>query len=100
MSSRSVSGWYRSDANVLSYLKNDPSYEFIGEVILKINIVQAEKIKAEVYVNQDKSLSDLQTLIKHSFLLYFPRELLMNFLNINIKCVLHMVYSTVQYSML
>ena len=30
---------YRSDANVLSYLKNDPSYEFIGEVILKINIV-------------------------------------------------------------
>jgi hypothetical protein len=50
---------YRSDANVLSY----------------------EKIKAEVYVNQDKSLSDLQTLIKHSFLLYFPRELLMNFLN-------------------
>jgi hypothetical protein len=30
---------YRSDANVLSYLKNDPSYEFIGEIILKINIV-------------------------------------------------------------
>ena len=67
---------YRSDANVLSYLKNDPSYEFIGEVIFKINIVKAEKIKAKVYVNQDKSLSDLQTLIKHSFLLYFPRELL------------------------
>jgi hypothetical protein len=37
-------------------------------------------IKAEVYVNQDKSVSDLQTLIKHSFLLYFPRELLMNYL--------------------
>ena len=56
----------------------------IGEVILKINIVyiKAEKIKAEVYVNQDKSLFDLQTLIKHSFLLYFPRELLMNFLNV------------------
>ena len=31
---------YRSDANVLSYLKNYPSYELnIGEVILKINIV-------------------------------------------------------------
>ena len=30
---------YRSDANVLSYLKNYPPYEFIGEVILKINIV-------------------------------------------------------------
>jgi hypothetical protein len=37
------------------------------------------QIKAEVYVNQDKSVSDLQTLIKHSFLLYFPRELLMHF---------------------
>jgi hypothetical protein len=31
---------YRSDANVsLSCLKNDPSHEFIGEVILNINIV-------------------------------------------------------------
>ena len=53
MSSRSVSDiqtraegeslyirYSRSDANVLSYLKNDPSYEFIGEVVLKlINIV-------------------------------------------------------------
>ena len=39
-------------------------------------------MKAEVYVNQDKSLSDLQTLIKHSFLLYFPRELLINFLTV------------------
>ena len=62
-----------------------PSCEFIGEVILKINIVQADKIKAEVYVNQDKSSSDLQTLIKHSFLLYFPHELLMNFLTIIIS---------------
>ena len=79
---------YRSDANVLSYLKNDPSYEFIGEVIFKINIVKAEKIKAKVYVNQDKSLSDLQTLIKHSFLLYFPRELLMNFLKIILNVLL------------
>ena len=26
---------YRSVANILSYLKNDPSCEFIGEVILK-----------------------------------------------------------------
>jgi hypothetical protein len=30
---------YRSDANVLTCLKIDPSYEFIGEVILKINVV-------------------------------------------------------------
>jgi hypothetical protein len=59
-------------------IKNDPSYEFIGEVILKINIFYAEKIKAEVYVNQNKSLCDLQTLIKHSFILYFAHEFLIN----------------------
>jgi hypothetical protein len=34
----------------LNGLKNDPSYEFIGEVILKINIVLDEKIKIKVYV--------------------------------------------------
>ena len=44
-------------------------------------------MKAEVYVNQDESLSDLQTLIKHSFLLYFPRELLMNFLRSIVKLI-------------
>ena len=30
---------YNTDANVVNDLKNDSSYEFIGEVILKINIV-------------------------------------------------------------
>ena len=30
---------YNTDANVVNYLKNDSSYEFIGEVILKINVV-------------------------------------------------------------
>ena len=28
-----------TDANVVNDLKNDSSYEFIGEVILKINVV-------------------------------------------------------------
>jgi hypothetical protein len=37
------------------------------DFLTEINIVKAEKIKAKVYVNQDKSLSDLQTMIKHSF---------------------------------
>ena len=36
---------YNTDANVVNDLKNDSSYEFIGEVILKINVVKAEKIK-------------------------------------------------------
>jgi hypothetical protein len=76
----------------LSDIQTTNSYEFIGKVILKINIVYAEKIKAKVYVNQDKSLSDLQTLIQHSFLLYFPRELLMNFLNNKY------IYSTVKFA--
>jgi hypothetical protein len=46
MSSRVVSDfgsslyiWYNTDANVVNDLKNDSSYEFIGEVILKINVV-------------------------------------------------------------
>jgi hypothetical protein len=30
---------YNTDANVVNGLKNDSSYEFIGEVILKINMV-------------------------------------------------------------
>jgi hypothetical protein len=33
-------------ASVLNSLKNEPPYEFIGEVILKINVAYAEKIKA------------------------------------------------------
>jgi hypothetical protein len=30
---------YNTDANVVNNLKNDSSYEFIGKVILKINVV-------------------------------------------------------------
>jgi hypothetical protein len=30
---------YNTDANVVNDLKNDSFYEFIGEVILKINVV-------------------------------------------------------------
>ena len=30
---------YNTDANVVNGLKNDSPYEFIGEVILKINVV-------------------------------------------------------------
>ena len=33
-----ISG-YNTDANDVNDLKNDSSYEFIGEVILKINVV-------------------------------------------------------------
>ena len=30
---------YNADANVVNGLKNNSSYEFFGEVILKINVV-------------------------------------------------------------
>jgi hypothetical protein len=30
---------YNTDANVVNNLKNDSCYKFIGEVILKINVV-------------------------------------------------------------
>jgi hypothetical protein len=36
-------------------------------------------------MNQDKSLSDLQTLIRHSFLLNFLHELLMSILSVNTR---------------
>ena len=37
--------------------KNDQSYELIDEEILKIHQVDSEKIKVEVYANQEKSFS-------------------------------------------
>ena len=52
---------YNTDANAVNGLKNDSFYEFIVEVILKINVVKAEKIKAKVYVNQQESVSHIQT---------------------------------------
>ena len=42
--------------------------------IFKISAVLAEKVERKVDVNQDESLTDLQTLIKYSFLLNFLHE--------------------------
>ena len=39
MSGSSLYIRYNTDANVVNGLKNDSSYEFIGEVIFKINVV-------------------------------------------------------------
>jgi hypothetical protein len=41
------------------YLKNDSSDEFIGEVILKINIILAER--AKVYVNEHDFSSHIKS---------------------------------------
>ena len=47
-----------------------------------ISAILAEKNEDKVDVNQDESLTDLQTLIKYSFLLNFLHESLMNLINI------------------
>ena len=70
---------YNTDANVVNDLKNDSSYEFIGEVILKINVVYAEKIKVKVYINQHESVSHIQIRHAYDFSLCFLHELLMIF---------------------
>ena len=48
-----------------------------------LTTILAEKNEDKVYVNQDESLTDLQTLIKYSFLLNFLRESLMNLIRVN-----------------
>jgi hypothetical protein len=71
---------YNTDENVVNDLKNDSSYEFIGEVILKINVDLAEKIKVKVYVNQHESVSHIQIRHAYDFSLCFLHDLLMSFL--------------------
>jgi hypothetical protein len=79
---------YNTDANVVNNLKNDSSYDFIGEVILKINDflgLEAEKIKVKVYVNQHESVSHIQIRHAYDFSLCFLHELLMSFLTMFIN---------------
>ena len=46
---------YNTDANVVNNLKNDSSYKFIGEVILKINVVLGLFIWEEVIPVSEKT---------------------------------------------
>jgi hypothetical protein len=73
----------RLGENSSTWLKNDPSDENIGEVILKINVVakKSEKIKAKVYVNEHDFLSHIKPPTRQWFPLSFLHELLMRFLN-------------------
>ena len=66
---------YNTDANVVNNLKNDSSYEFIGKVILKINVVKAEKI-SKVYVNQHESVSHIY---RYNTLMIFLCVFFMNY---------------------
>ena len=82
---------YNTDTNVVNDLKNDSSYEFIGEVILKINVVLAEKIKVKVYVNQHESVSHIQ--IQHAYDYIYINKL---FFVERLKRVLNTINSTVE----
>ena len=46
------------------YLKSYLPCQLIDKVIFKINLVQTEKIKTKVDVNQSKSLADLKSLLR------------------------------------
>ena len=74
---------FRSDitrtVNVLNCFKNDRSSKFICEVIFKKYVVQVEKIKVKVYVNQRKSQSHIKIGHAYDFSLCFSHELLMIF---------------------
>jgi hypothetical protein len=58
-------------ANVLNCFKS--------QVIFKKYVVQVEKIKVKVDVNQEKSLSHIKIRHAYDFPLCFPNELLMSF---------------------
>ena len=57
--------------------------------ILEIGMILGEKIERKVYVNQQKFVSDIQLLIKYSFILSFLHELL----TILQREILHRPYS-------
>jgi hypothetical protein len=48
-----------------------------------------EKFEVKVYANQEKSLCDLQILIKHSFLLNYPHKLLITIISNLITNIFH-----------
>ena len=71
------------DANNVKYLwyKWKRSY---SSKILEIGMILGEKIERKVYVNQQNFVSDIQLLIKHSFLLSFLQILYFSILFIRL----------------
>ena len=67
-------------ASVLNDFKNEPFYEFIGEVKkMKINFIWDVKTSEKFTLSASVSLSHIRTLIKHGFILFYFYELLMSF---------------------
>ena len=62
--------------------------------ILEIGKILGEKIERKVYVNQQNFVSDIQLLIKYSFLLSFLHELLMSITISYISCPLFFYLAT------
>ena len=51
-------------------------------VFLVIQDILTVKIERNIYVNEEKTVSEIQILINKTFLLFFHHELLMSFINI------------------
>ena len=58
--------------------KNEPFRKFIDVNILKIDLVWAVKSRKKFIENGKRSLPHIKTLVKHVFLLFYLRELLMS----------------------
>ena len=56
-------------------------------------MILGEKIERKMYVNQQNYVSDIQLLVKHSFLLSFLHELLMNYKYIYIYIYIYYNYN-------
>ena len=50
-----------------------------------IHDILTVKIERNIYVNEEKAVSEIQILINKTFLLFSLRELLMRFINLNIN---------------
>ena len=81
---------YNTDANIVKYLWYEWMY---SSKILEIGMILGEKIERNVYVNQQNFVSDIQLLIKHSFILSFHHELLMSVTNITTVIVVLFINS-------
>ena len=78
-----LSGFKPNKTHAVSVLnngfKNEPLNEFIGEVILKINLIRDVKTSKKLIMNSERVFITHKDTIKRGFHLFYLRELLMSF---------------------
>ena len=78
-----LSGFKPNKTHAVSVLndgfKNGPFYEFIGEIILKINLIRDVKTSKKLIKNSECVFITHKDTIKRGFHLFYLRELLMSF---------------------